>query len=69
MDTANASALGTSRISWLYNDRIPARNEMRVPTYLGWYVVVKVPGVLRIVKFWTEQRGITINVGPINSME
>jgi len=42
---------------------------MRVLTYLGWYVVVKVPGVLRIVKFWTEWRGITINVGPINSTE
>ena len=36
-------------------------------TYLGWYVVVKMPRVLGIVEFGTKRRGIMMNMGPVNS--
>jgi hypothetical protein len=41
--------------------------KSRKLTYLGWYIVVKVPGVLRIVEFGSKRRGITMNMGPVNS--
>jgi hypothetical protein len=40
---------------WLHNDRIPDRKKiLGNMTYLGWYIVVKVPAVLRIVEFGTR---------------
>jgi hypothetical protein len=41
--------------------------KLRNLSYLGWYIVVKMPGVLRIVEFGSKWRGITINMGPVNS--
>jgi hypothetical protein len=45
----------------------PTGRRLRNITYLGWYIVVKMPGILRIVEFGTKWRGIMMNMGPVDS--
>ena len=47
---------------------IESRSGRRLTiTYLGWYVVVKMPRVLGVVEFGTKRCGIMMNMGPVNS--
>ena len=58
-----------STICWgkrLHNDRILRRTKLRDPTYLSWYIIVKVSGVLRAAEIGSKWRRVTMNVRPIN---
>jgi len=45
----------------------PSREmEWKNVTYLSWYVILKVSGVLRIAEFRAKWGRISVNVGPVN---
>lgn len=61
------STIGRSK--WLQNDRIPIGRNAKKLTYLGWNIVLKMPGVLRMVEFGTKWRRVAMDIGPVDLKE
>jgi hypothetical protein len=51
---------------WLHKGSDPLPDEVGDSTYLSWYVIVKVPGVLRVAEIGTKWCRVTVNIRPIN---